>query len=184
MKVDILTVVKMKLLLFWVVTSRVLIGRYNIAVRFYWRILLSIFAHLLLQPSKQTKTSNLISDTNVVYPVLHRQRERIHPLASVSRPALGPTQPPVLSPGVKRGRGVTLTTHPNVVPRTRMSMIYIFSFPWRLHSVVGQLYFIVAPYTVPNNRSVNKYSQLMFSFRMTERVYSKLCNMLETHLLS
>jgi hypothetical protein len=36
--------------------------------------------------------------------------ERIFPLASVSRPALGPTQPPVqwvlgvLSPGVKRGR--------------------------------------------------------------------------------
>jgi hypothetical protein len=35
----------------------------------------------------------------------------------VSRPVLGPTQPPVqwvpevLSPGVKRGRGVTLTTH-------------------------------------------------------------------------
>jgi hypothetical protein len=40
------------------------------------------------------------------------------PLAPASRPAMGPTQPPiqcvpgVLSPGVKRGRGVTLTTHP------------------------------------------------------------------------
>jgi hypothetical protein len=40
------------------------------------------------------------------------------PLTSVSRPALGPTQPPVqwvpgvLSPGVKRGRGVMLTTNP------------------------------------------------------------------------
>jgi hypothetical protein len=39
----------------------------------------------------------------------------------VSRPALGPTQPPVqwvpgvLSPGVKRGRGVMLTTHPHLV---------------------------------------------------------------------
>jgi hypothetical protein len=36
----------------------------------------------------------------------------------VSRPALGPTQPPVqcapgaLSPGIKRGPDVTLTTHP------------------------------------------------------------------------
>jgi hypothetical protein len=42
-------------------------------------------------------------------------------LTSVSRPALGPTQPPlhwvpgVLSPGVKYGRGVTLTTHPHLV---------------------------------------------------------------------
>jgi hypothetical protein len=40
------------------------------------------------------------------------------PVASVSRPGLGSTQPPVqwipgvLSPGLKRGRGVTLTTHP------------------------------------------------------------------------
>jgi hypothetical protein len=44
--------------------------------------------------------------------------EMIFPLASVSRPALGPTQRPVhwvpgvLSLGLKGGRGVTLTTHP------------------------------------------------------------------------
>jgi hypothetical protein len=44
--------------------------------------------------------------------------ERIFPLASVSRPALWPTQPPIQwvlgipSPGVKLGRVVTLTTHP------------------------------------------------------------------------
>jgi hypothetical protein len=43
--------------------------------------------------------------------------KRIFPLSSVSRLALGPTQPPVkwvqlvLSPGVKRGRGVTLTAY-------------------------------------------------------------------------
>jgi hypothetical protein len=56
--------------------------------------------------------------------------KRISPLASVSRPALGPTQPPVqrvpgvLSPGLKRGRGVTLTTHLHLVPRSRMSRSY------------------------------------------------------------
>jgi hypothetical protein len=44
--------------------------------------------------------------------------ERIFPLTTVSRPALGPTHNPVqwvpgvLSPGLKRSRGVTLTTHP------------------------------------------------------------------------
>jgi hypothetical protein len=39
----------------------------------------------------------------------------------VSRPPLGPTPPHVqwvLSPGVNRGRGVTLTTHPHLVPRS------------------------------------------------------------------
>jgi hypothetical protein len=58
-----------------------------------------------------------------------------------SRPALGPTQPPVqwvpgvLSPGIKRGRGVTLTTHPHLVPRLRISRIYTSSPPKRLHVV-------------------------------------------------
>jgi len=40
----------------------------------------------------------------------------------LSRPALGPTQPPVAMgtgsfPGVKSGRGVTLTPHPLLVPK-------------------------------------------------------------------
>jgi len=44
----------------------------------------------------------------------------------LSRPALGPTQPPVqwvpgLSRGVKSGRGVTLTPHPLLVPWSRKS---------------------------------------------------------------
>jgi hypothetical protein len=33
------------------------------------------------------------------------------------------------SPGLKRGRGVTLTTHPHLVPRSRMSRSYISSPP-------------------------------------------------------
>jgi hypothetical protein len=57
------------------------------------------------------------------------------PLASVFRPALRPAQPPVqwvpgvLSPGVKRGRGVKLTTQPHLVPRSRMSRSYTSSPP-------------------------------------------------------
>jgi hypothetical protein len=61
--------------------------------------------------------------------------ERIFPLASVSRPALGPTQlpfqwvPGVLSPAVKRGRDLTLTTYPHLVPRSCRSRRYISSPP-------------------------------------------------------
>jgi hypothetical protein len=60
--------------------------------------------------------------------------ERIFPVASVSRPAQGPTQPPVqwvpgvLSPELKRGRSVTLTTHLHLVQRSRMRN-YISSPP-------------------------------------------------------
>jgi hypothetical protein len=52
-----------------------------------------------------------------------------------SRQTLRPTQPPVqwvpgvLSPGIKRGLGVTLTTHPHVVPRLRMNKSYTSSPP-------------------------------------------------------
>jgi hypothetical protein len=54
----------------------------------------------------------------------------IFPLASVSGPALKPTQPPVQwvpmvrSPGLKRGRGVTQTTHLHLVPMLRISRSY------------------------------------------------------------
>jgi hypothetical protein len=64
-----------------------------------------------------------------------RQGQRIFLLAAASRPALGPTQSPiqwvpaVISPGVKRGRGVTLTTHPHLVPRSTMSRSYTSSPP-------------------------------------------------------
>jgi hypothetical protein len=42
-------------------------------------------------------------------------------------------------PVVKRGRGVRLTTHPHLVPRSGVSRIYTSSSPWRLHVVAGQL---------------------------------------------
>jgi hypothetical protein len=68
------------------------------------------------------------------------------PLSSVSRPALRPTQPPVqwvpgvLSPGVKCGRGLTLTTHPHLVPRSRPSRSYTSSPPKRLHGVYWNIF--------------------------------------------
>jgi hypothetical protein len=61
--------------------------------------------------------------------------KRMFPLASVSRPALGPTQPPmqyaqgVLSPGVKRGRGHDADHSPHLVKRSSMSRSYISSPP-------------------------------------------------------
>jgi hypothetical protein len=61
--------------------------------------------------------------------------KRMFPLASVSRSALGPTQPPVqwilgvLSSGLKRSRAMTLTTHPNLVPRSRMCRSYTSPTP-------------------------------------------------------
>jgi hypothetical protein len=57
------------------------------------------------------------------------------PLASVYKPALRPTQPPVqwvlevLSLGVKHGQGVTLTTNPHLVSRLEMSRSYTSSPP-------------------------------------------------------
>jgi hypothetical protein len=66
--------------------------------------------------------------------------KRIFRLTSVSRPALRPTQPSVprgvLSLGVKRGQGVTLITHPHLVPKLCMSRSYISSPPKRLYGVL------------------------------------------------
>jgi hypothetical protein len=65
------------------------------------------------------------------------------PLVSVCRPALRSSQPPVqrvpgvLSPGVKHGRVVTLTTHPHLVPMSWMSRSYTSS---PLCSCIGVLW--------------------------------------------
>jgi hypothetical protein len=84
-----------------------------------------------------------------------RHRQRIFPLTSAYRPALRPTQPPVqwvpgaLSPEVKRGRGVMLTTHPLLVPRIRKSRSYTSCHPNApLWSVTGPLYLFLTFYYI------------------------------------
>jgi hypothetical protein len=54
---------------------------------------------------------------------------------SGTHPASCPMATGVLSPGVKRGRGVTLTTHPHLVPRSGMSKSYTSSPHKRLRGV-------------------------------------------------
>jgi hypothetical protein len=82
-------------------------------------------------------------------------RQRFFLLTSASRPALGPTQPPMqwvpgaLSPGVKRGRDVILTTHPILVPWLRKSRSYTSCHPNApLWSVTEPLYLFTFYYTV------------------------------------
>jgi hypothetical protein len=62
--------------------------------------------------------------------------------SSEVHPASCPMDAAVISRGVKRGRGVMLTAHSQLVSRSRMSWIYIPSHPWRLHGVAGELYLI------------------------------------------
>jgi hypothetical protein len=52
-------------------------------------------------------------------------------------PASCPMGTGVLSPGLKRGRGVTLTTHPHLLPRSRMSRSYTSSPPKRIVACSG-----------------------------------------------
>jgi hypothetical protein len=69
---------------------------------------------------------------------------------------LMPTQPPNTMgtgrsfPGVKRGRGLTLTTHPHLVLRLKMNMGYASSPSYGLHSGIGTalLYFYPGCMTV------------------------------------
>jgi hypothetical protein len=76
------------------------------------------------------------------------EKSKIFLFSTASKPALGPTQPPiqwlpgVSSPGREIGRGVKLTTHFHLVPRSRMLELYLHS-PICLSGILKrQLYLI------------------------------------------
>jgi hypothetical protein len=77
--------------------------------------------------------------------------------------------PGVLSPGLKLGRGVTLTAHHRLVPKSRMSRSYISSPPCRLHGVCGTALFftfinsIVSVIVVGRSCLSNQQCQWMLS---------------------
>jgi hypothetical protein len=67
----------------------------------------------------------------------------------VAYPASYPVGTGVPFPGVKHGQGMTLTTHPNLVPRSRMSKSYTSFPPCYLHGGSGTalLYFMNSDWT-------------------------------------
>ena len=83
----------------------------------------------------------------------------------LSRPALGPTQPPVqwvpgLSPGVKSGRGVTLTPHPLLVPWSWKSRAIPLLPLWVIRPVQSlsaytRVHFILPYQLLPPNWKLN-----------------------------
>jgi hypothetical protein len=90
----------------------------------------------------------------------------------VSRPALGPTQPPVqwvpgvFSLGVKRGRGVMLTTHPYLVPRSWMSRSYTALPPSASMACRGTALFFLNPFwksDLPHNGFVRQVVVLVLT---------------------
>jgi hypothetical protein len=72
---------------------------------------------LMVEAVRTSETSVDNYFTRQYIPEDNSEHQEISPLLSVSRPALGPTLPPVqwvpgvFSPGVDCGRGVTLTPH-------------------------------------------------------------------------
>jgi hypothetical protein len=98
----------------------------------------------------------------------------------VSRPALGSTQPPVqwvpgvLSPELKRGRGVTLTTHPHLVPRSRMSRSYISSPQSAFMACSWTAFFY--PYVINPDISRGTLLSLQSAFFKYSRINSRTCS--------
>jgi hypothetical protein len=119
------------------------------------RAILGLTATLQCKPVSSVSTVSGYGPDDRAIGVRSRQRQEIFPLASASRPVLRPTQPPVqwapgvLCPRLKRGRGVTLTTHPHLVPRSRMSRSY--SPPKHLRGVQWDVAFLTTLQSLHND---------------------------------
>jgi hypothetical protein len=103
----------------------------------YWEAFITLFTHILnstlLGPLNDFRASrgssgSIVSDYELddrVIQVRSPTGAEDFSLAPESRPARRPTQSPiqwvpgVLSPGVRRGRGVTLPTHPHLVAEVK-----------------------------------------------------------------
>jgi hypothetical protein len=114
--------------------SLIYIFRCNTTVnRHIFRDSIKHFCYTLIQWSQGSPLSTVsgygLDDWAIVVRFL-AEAKRIFPLISVFRTALEPIKPPVqwapgvLSPEVKHGWGVTLTAHPHLVPRSRISRSY------------------------------------------------------------
>jgi len=91
----------------------------------------SFTLHACVCPSVSTRNSSSADCSNICTKSL----DYASGVSVFNRLSLGLTQPPiqwvprVLSPGLKRGQGLTLTTQPHIVPRFWMSKSYTSSPP-------------------------------------------------------
>jgi hypothetical protein len=124
MRSKVLTAVNMSMLVLWVVTSKGHRGRIRLSEEYT----ASIF----------TATRNINYDKYTI--TFHPLQENTVPQTPLRPDRLwGPSSllyngyRGALSPGVKRGRGAMLTTHPLLVPRLRKSRSYTSCHPKRLY---------------------------------------------------
>jgi hypothetical protein len=129
---------------------------------------LIIYPYIII--GSRGSSGNIVSDYGMddrVIEVRSPTGQRIFPSSLCIQTGSGPTQPPiqwvpgVLSQGVKRGRGVTLTTHPHLVAEVIIIIIYLLQLG--LHPVAVVLTLQQKTYINNNKKHTIKTS----TFRRT-----------------
>jgi hypothetical protein len=81
-----------------------------------------------------------------------------------------------LPPGTKRSRGVTLTTHPHLMSRSRMSSSYTFSPSKRLHGVWRDSFTLLLPsVSIVSDYGLDDRAIEVQSLAGAEDISSSLC---------